>query len=348
MSTRRFHMPLILAALTIALTATPASAGRFSSLVVFGDSLSDVGEASAITGGFYPPIPPYTTRFSNGPVAAEYLAGNLGLPLVKASTPGGTGFAIGGATTGTKNVSWETDIPPGLKSIAAFEHTGIQTQVARFLASGPPIDRSTALFMLWGGPNDIVLANLTGGDVSAAAEAAVVNLTGTVATLALEGARTFLVPNLVDLGQTPEFKGTEFEGPLRELAIAFNAGLAGALSALEAELATLGIPIDVTLFDTFSLLDAVLANPALGGFTNVTDQCILNLTALLNGCPGYLFFDFTHPTTLAHELLGNSFLAALPGPSTGLLLLGAFAVVGLRVRARRHDTRTIQEPDSAR
>ena len=347
MSTRRAHM-LLAFALTIVLTATPASAGRFSSLVVFGDSLSDVGEAFAITGGFYPPSPPYTTRFSNGPVAAEYLAANLGLPLVKASTPGGTGFAIGGATTGTKNVSWETDIPPGLKSIAAFENTGIQAQVARFLASGPPVDRSTSLFMIWGGPNDLVLANQTGGDVGAAAATAVGNLTGTVATLAFEGAQTFLVPNMVDLGQTPEFKGTPLEGPLRDLAIAFNAGLAGALAALETDLAALGIPIDVTVVDTFSALDAVLSNPGTAGFTNVTDQCILDLSALFTGCPGYLFFDFTHPTTLAHRFLGDLFFAALPLPSTGLLLISSFALVGLRIRARRHDTRAIREPGAVR
>src|SRR5947208_1472956 len=81
----------------------PAAAGPFSNLVMFGDSLSDIGniaQAPLINtpGPYY-----WNGRFSNGPVYAETLATGLGLPPLSRSTAsGGTDYAYGGAkTTGT-------------------------------------------------------------------------------------------------------------------------------------------------------------------------------------------------------------------------------------------------------
>ncbi|HKZ05037.1 MAG TPA: SGNH/GDSL hydrolase family protein [Methylomirabilota bacterium] len=307
-----------------------AAAHSFTSLVVFGDSLSDSGRAFALSGGVYPPSPPYAGRFSNGPVASERLAATLGLPLAPAGTPGGTNYAVGGATTGDKNVSWETDTPAGLQSIAALQHTGMTTQMTEFLTSGPAVDRSRALFLVWGGPNDIVLAHLTGGDVAAAAAAAVGNLTSIVQTLALSGGQSFLVPNMVDLGATPEFLGSGLEGALRALVQEFNAGLALSMDLLEQGLEANGVPVDIRVFDTFTAFDTVLNNPQAFGFTNTTDQCVENLEALLAGCPGYVFFDFTHPTSQAHGRLGLGFAATVvPAPPAALLALAGAALLGL-------------------
>ena len=112
MVTRRL-LPVLLAALLFQPGA--ASAAPFSSVVVFGDSLSDNGNVFAAT-GFFPPAP-YAQRFSNGPVAVEYMASALGLPLVN--------YAHGGATTGS----------------ALFDPDGAGPQIARpnFInASGLP------------------------------------------------------------------------------------------------------------------------------------------------------------------------------------------------------------------
>jgi len=270
-------------------------------------------------------------------VAPEYLAAALGLPLLPASTPGGTNYAVGGATTGDKNVSWEIDNPAGVHSIAALQHTGLTAQMNEFLTSGPPVDPSSALFLVWGGPNDLVLAQFTGGDVAQAAATAVDNLTNIVATLALAGGEHFLVPNMVDIGATPEFRGTGLEDDLNALAEAFRAGLAQAMSALETGLNQAGFSVDIDVFDTFSAFNAVLANPSAFGFTNTTDQCIENLDALLAGCPGYVFFDFTHPTSEAHRLLGLGLVGAVvPAPPTAALLLaGVMLLVGRWRRGQR-------------
>ena len=85
-----------------ALWVASASAGPFSSLVVFGDSLSDVGNIASATLGIYPGSTYYNNRFSNGPVWVEALSGDLGLGSIQRSTAGGNDFAYGGAqTTGT-------------------------------------------------------------------------------------------------------------------------------------------------------------------------------------------------------------------------------------------------------
>jgi phospholipase/lecithinase/hemolysin len=74
----------IAAAVTVsicALGAAPVHAAAFTKLVVFGDSLSDPGNAAALSSGVFPGTP--DGRVSNGPVAAELLAASFGATTVK-------------------------------------------------------------------------------------------------------------------------------------------------------------------------------------------------------------------------------------------------------------------------
>ena len=78
--------------------AASAAAGPCSQLVVFGDSLSDVGNIADATADF-PFVSPtpgpyyYEGRFSNGPVYAETLASGLDSPPPLYSRDGGNNFA---------------------------------------------------------------------------------------------------------------------------------------------------------------------------------------------------------------------------------------------------------------
>jgi len=67
-------------------------------LYAFGDSLSDSGNAYAITAGVFPPSPPYAQRETNGPVAVEWLAAQLGIAFAP-SVFGGTNYAVAGASS---------------------------------------------------------------------------------------------------------------------------------------------------------------------------------------------------------------------------------------------------------
>ena len=113
-SLRRAGALLALATSTL-LAAAPAAAGPYSSLTVFGDSLSDTGNILTLTGGAFPTTPYQTGRFSDGPNWIDVLAAGLGLPM--GATPsrlGGSNYAYGGARTGLTGDPLNPFAPPGV------------------------------------------------------------------------------------------------------------------------------------------------------------------------------------------------------------------------------------------
>ncbi len=338
----------LLAALALAGAAAAAPAAPYSSLIVFGDSLSDPGNAAALTPGaggpFFPP-PPYAGTFSNGPTAAQYLAAAYGAPVVGGwpDAAGATNFAVGGARTGSGNYNVLVDSPAGLGArYPALGDTGIAQQIARYAASRDPaaFDPARTLFLLWGGPNDIFygLALQRAGvpvDFGAVVRDAVGNLSSDIAALASLGARNILVPGLPDLGLTPGFlvAGAASSAFATGLSDAFNATLDAAIDAARASLAPSGVQLRE--FDTAQYLRDIAASPP-AGLANVAGACIADTAALAAGCPGYLFFDDVHPTTQAYALLARQFelAAALPEPATLALLAAGVVLLGTRRRGR--------------
>jgi phospholipase/lecithinase/hemolysin len=340
---------------------TSSSAFAYTSLIVFGDSLLDNGNAriyNETTGGLglslgyvvptdltLPPYPPGSNQYTapGGKNAVEVLAQRLGLPPLLASKNGGNNFATGGATTGFLNFAGDgalvpnpspfPGVPPGTPFFPGLASIGIRTEVAQFAArlAGAPADAG-ALYVLWGGANDIFLnaaLSLPQDPV-----ASVSNLAATIGDLYALGARTLLVPNLPDLGKAPQFNADPAAPAVTALTLAFNSLLAGALSTLESSLPGL----DVIPFDTFDAFDDLLANAASFGITNTTDACFV-LIVLGNLCDpaSFIFWDKDHPTPLVHEILGNLFSAAvLPEPDTSALVaLALISLVWVRARALR-------------
>ena len=140
-----------LALTLVALTSLPAAASTYSSLVVFGDSLSDSGNNAAvglfdpnqvITGNTYIPTNTYAPMtFSNGLVWASDVASRLGVPL-QPSLALGTNFAFGGATTGTPGPG------PG-----GFPFS-LLTQASQYLAATQNMASPNALYVVEGGGNN--------------------------------------------------------------------------------------------------------------------------------------------------------------------------------------------------
>jgi phospholipase/lecithinase/hemolysin len=332
----------ILAALAVAALGT-GSAHGYSNLFAFGDSLSDGGNAFALTSAanslpplHWPPSPPAAQRFSNGPTAVEVLAASGGL-LLTPSRFGGTNYAYGGATTGDLNFNAAVGSPAGLPASMLPTGMGSTAQVGQFLAAPPAFNPADTLFFLWGGPNDLLLASaLSNNDpaaVAAAAHQAVLNLAGLAGMLFGAGARNFLVPNMPNLGVTPYglSQGPLVAAGLTALAQGFNAGLGTAMAQVDA------LPgVTMTVFDTFAFFDGVRMNPGAFGFTNVDQPCLASLSALAGGCGGYLFFDELHPTGAAHAVLANAFeVALIPEPETWAMLAAGLVVLAIAVRRRR-------------
>ena len=324
---------LFLAA-TLVASSTSAFAAPFTKLFVLGDSASDNGNLLALTGGLAP-APPYALgRASNGPVAVEYLSLALGLgPLLPAALPGGTNFAVIGAATGNVQLA---GAPPGVTAdnVAAtigfaLPPTGMSNaQLAQFFFRNPgPIDPN-ALFVVWGGPNDLVLNPSVEVAVAAAA-----NIGMMIDALYGAGARNFLVPNMGDLGLTPVGQGTSAS----VLSGVFNAALAGQLATRA------GRPgISLIGFNTFNLFNSVVASPETYGFTNVEDECyqgpLLGVGGQGTVCAtpnSFLFWDQTHPSAAAHALLGARVAAAVPEPAITALTGVGLGVAALLIRRRR-------------
>ncbi|WP_295431192.1 SGNH/GDSL hydrolase family protein [uncultured Thiodictyon sp.] len=326
---------------------TTVNAGAFSQLVVFGDSLSDPGNAAAMTtpigGGppVFPPSPPYAYRFSNGPTAAEYLAQSYGVTVNQGwptANPNSNNFAVGGALNGDGNYNSTVNSPTGLTNYPAVANTGIAKQVARYDNSTLVPDQT--LFLLWGGPNDIFLGLAAQPqNMDTVIVQALDAMAYNIQTLVGLGAEHILVPGMPDLSKTPEALEALEAGKVDLWALIskssadYNLGLTNLLDALDSLLS------DTILyrFDTAAFLGQVTANPGAYGFTNTADSCLYSgFWSTDPGCTGYLYFDKVHPTTAAHRLLAAQFAAAAPAPETYALMLLGLAVLGWSMnRSRR-------------
>lgn len=297
--------------------AQPAQGSEITGIVSFGDSLSDVGNYYAATGGASPP-PPYTPgEFTNGLNWVQYLAQDLGVAAPTASSSGGTDYAYGGAMTGTGYTS-----STFLGATASVPNTG--QQIATYLASNTPT--SGQLFTLWAGANDL-LHSATPNPIASAD-----NVASEVATLANAGATQIIVGNLPMLGDLPYIKQTEpaaIQQGLDLMSMAFNAELQSDLAGLQGQLKA-----QIHLLDVNSLVNDAIANPSKYGFTDVTDYALMYGP---NG-QGFLSWDGIHPTTQADAFIGALAAQTVPEPSSWVLF--ATSIVGIGAWASRRRTRS--------
>ena len=292
MATRIVAMAVFL----LASLCTETQASPFSSLIVYGDSLSDNGNLYTAVG--LPGTPYYLGRRSDGPVAVEQLAVLLGVPLID--------FAWIGATTGIGNYA-DNGTP---SSLGTYSLPGMQMELAATQTLLTPY-LTDGLFVVWGGPNDFLAPSPSDITPQQVVQRAVLDLLGLVTSLEALGAHHILVPGMPDLGLTPYFRSL---GPTTAAqGSAITDALNAALSA--------NLPADVYFYDTAGLLRSMVANPGSYGFTNVTDPCFNGISVCANPAQ-YLYFDDFHPTMATASYAARGFLTAtVPEPPALVFML---------------------------
>ena len=307
---------------------TASAHAAFDSVFFIGDSLSDAGNLQTFVGNETPPWPlipdqaysPSNT-FTNGSVWAETFSTGLGFAHGPSENFGNNGAWAGARTGRATNLLLEA--PGGLDQSDGW----INFFVSNFGGISP-----ASLWVVWVGGNDVRdAADLADPTLAAQMITDAVDNIGTIITdLNNVGAQNFFIPNVSDVGGTPEslMAGAAFAQNASDLTVSFNDQLANSLSGLRATL-----NVSITELDVYAGNQAILADPAAFGFTNTTGTCLeIGGAGVCANPDEYLYWDGTHPTAAAHAIIGQSALAVIPIPAALPLMLSA--LVFLRVIRR--------------
>lgn len=316
----------------LAAFSVAATAQQYSEIYVFGDSLSDTGNLQAVS-----PEPGIPERFTNGPVAVEVLAAQLGfsisnsnhlLPLEVTGGVFGNNYAIAGAKS-TDDDGDETT--PDIN---------LPTQVNAFLQIHGGYAPMDALYVVMIGGNDIRAARslkVLGIDGSGklarqSIRESVNSEAAQISKLVAAGARNIVVVNAPDVGAIPETDlvamqalavaetrkqervANRLEEKTRVLSTKFNTRLANKIERIEEK-----NDIDIVEFDLFEFLASQIDSAEEVGLTNTTEACIWAFSSqTINpecsdfpAATGFLFWDEIHPTTAAHQRAGAALYETL-------------------------------------
>ena len=280
-------------------SATAPAPTLFSTMVVFGASLDDTGNACNLAPTSCPPAPYFNGRVSNGPLWVELVAQKYGAAVTPSRT-GGTNYAYSGARTGP--------VPGTTLGVPNM----VQQVDAYLAASSTATNRDRALFVLNAATvgNDINDAlSPTNPNAASIVPNAVTNVVAMVTKLYQAGARHILLTNSTDIGKTPLVRsaGAAAMGAATNLSSFFNTSLGAQLVALRAS----NPGLTLYYLDLGGLTAEVLANPSSFGFTNVTAPCVAG-TSVCSTPDAFFYWDGFHPTAATGRLVSQRVLALLP------------------------------------
>jgi outer membrane lipase/esterase len=294
-----------------ALFAAPSAGAPitdYTSLHVFGDSLSDRGNVYRATFGREPESPPYWRgRFSNGPVWADRVEARfraLDLPTGN--------HAWGGAEADASDLNFDL---------------GLQASRYRLIDDDRRGDRPLAT--IWAGANDFKdVVGDPNPDVLAEARDAASAVGDAAASLSRAGVHDFLIFNMPDLGKVPKYRSRDDPADALSATVytrAYNRQLGAEIAGLRDD------GVSVTAVNSYGLFNAMIADPARFGLRNMTVPCLIGDTV----CSGpaarrRAFFDEIHPNFVVHQRIAEAALAAIAtAPAGGVAALAAPAPVPL-------------------
>lgn len=294
----RFLNSFCVIALTFALPLGVKANTDYDRLVVFGDSLSDPGNAYALFGMSL--VPPYTDlvpeypyargghHLSNGSTWIEQLA-------TRTRQANSAGPALREPDVFSNYATDRTRACP-----EGASHIDLSRQVVELFLGEYGTAPSDALYVMFVGSNDVRDALVARNP--SIIECALYSIYTNIMNLVDAGATDFLIPNVPNLGMVPAvaMQGEEAILAATEASYFFNLQLENILSGIEE--ATYG-QVTFHRVDTFSLITKI---PTTHPGMNVTDACIDILTGIVcEPASSYLFWDGIHPTHAGHAILAE-------------------------------------------
>ena len=302
----------------------------YSTMIVFGDSLSDSGQYIDFSGAVGD-----STRFTNrtgptykefkgeayAPVAPMLLGAKLGIApgdlAPSTSMTGdtdGNNWAVGGYRTDQifKSITKVSKVTVPRDWFGAG--STLRSRRGYLVENGFKADPK-ALYFISGGGNDFLDERVRN---PAEAAKAAQNLSDSAFALQQAGARYIMVWLLPDLGLTPAIYGTPAQAGSSYLSAVFNTELAHQLSQIDAEIIPLNVPL---------LLREAIIDPARYGLATGQDlvgtcfsgeECTENPQYGINSPspdPARLLFnDSVHPTEAGQRLIADYAYSLLAAP----------------------------------
>lgn len=301
------------AVLTLTLSSLTFAQSSFTNIVIFGDSLSDIGNVSGAPFTNHQPdhkTPIWVNNVASTLFPSAPIYASTHQPTSNSTASLNLDYAWGGALTGPSN---KNVVPP------------VTEQVAIFLSDVQNKPSKTALYIIWAGANDLFSLVPHAGmktlqqqhsmnNAICALDAdpthcqtdlqpsvtPIKNLVSVVKTLQSAGIPSdhIYVLNLPDLSFTPKAIKLTHGDPNLLMAISALSELFNANLGLDFE----SILPKNHIISAYDFMRDTLKDPAKYHFTDIKDSCSSQKAEPI--CKGYVFNDSIHPTIAAHELLG--------------------------------------------
>ncbi len=273
------------------------TATEISNLVVFGDSLSDVGNIQQITAGLVP-LPPYANgRFSNGEIWVDFVGSHFGVP-VQPSQRGGTIYAVGGATTERDSTFYFDDDYP----------VNLRQQVSDYLRTRTP--QQDDVFVIWAGGNDVF--DMVRGTAVLTPQISADNVL--IATILLydAGARDFIIVNTPDVQSIPRYRNSARRETAAQLVHQVNNALDERIDILRqlAGIRLMTVEAEGVLAELIENPPTGISEPLLPAWSG-SFAGFLGDGMLVDNPDAHIFFDNVHPTRTTHAFIADRIIAAI-------------------------------------
>ncbi|CAF2616667.1 unnamed protein product [Rotaria sp. Silwood2] len=291
---------------------------RYTTVVTFGDSTTDTGNAYRISNHTWPPVPPFN---SNGGFADDLLWNQiLTRQLLRNATL--QDYSCGSATTDSELVQGTMGRAPNLIANYSIRNStkplSVRQQIFEYINTtiNETIDFDRTLYVIWVGVNNYNF------NKSLTPLQTVESIIKCLNLLIFFGARNLVVINEPPFDRFPEFRNKNTTNTTKYLYIQHNEILSEKLNEIYLSFYS---RLRIRLFDSYKFISKIMNNYAHYGFENL-DNCwdTESISTVIIKCENItkrIFTDEYHLTSAMQTLLAKEFYSTLAGsnsPSKGI------------------------------